>query len=209
MTKAEATYWKEYIERVITSRLSTLTNVEIDAAQIRTFADRHMQLITGQQLLPQTIFRIFVEEFAPISEWQEQLRELMEEFNGPYVALTDEEMDAIFELDPEDNEQNGGSSGDGENEEQVPALNRDKWIFVEGEGNLANQVNAVSFMLWFTYSNYAVWSNDDFSLKIVTESATPEVGDRAMVYIYGYNNKPESIEIPANSPLIVKTVNLE
>lgn len=127
----------------------------------------------------------------------------------PYVALSDSEMDAIFELDPEDNEQNGGSSGDGENEEQVPTLNRDKWIFVEGEGNLANQVNAVSFMLWFTYSDYAVWSNDDFSIKIVTESATPEVGDRAMVYIYGYDNKPESVEIPANSPLIVKTVNLE
>jgi hypothetical protein len=100
MTKAEATYWKEYIERVITSRLSTLTNVEIDAAQIRTFADRHMELITGQQLLPQTIFRIFVEEFAPISEWQEQLRELMEEFNGPYMALTDSEMDAIFGITP-------------------------------------------------------------------------------------------------------------
>ena len=100
MTPNEAAYIKAYIESVITSRLSQLTDVEVSAAQIRTFAERHMALVTGQQMLPQQIFRLFCKEFAPILKWQQELAEQMDEFHGPYELLTDAEMDAIFGITP-------------------------------------------------------------------------------------------------------------
>lgn len=78
MTSEEAIYWKTYIDRIVAEKLSVLNSSQQEAVRIRHFADSYMQCINGQQLLPQTVFRQFVEMFAHIPAMQESLEQMQE-----------------------------------------------------------------------------------------------------------------------------------
>lgn len=62
MTIEEATYFKEYIDKRLNELLGQLTKAEGDTLQGRLFAERYMRDIVGQQMLPQMVFRSFLEE---------------------------------------------------------------------------------------------------------------------------------------------------
>lgn len=62
MTIEEATYFKEYIDKRLNELLGRLTKAEGDTLQGRLFAERYMRDIVGQQMLPQMVFRSFLEE---------------------------------------------------------------------------------------------------------------------------------------------------
>ncbi len=62
MTIAEAQYFKDYIDSKLDEIFNKLSQVEVDTLKARTFADRHMVGITGQQMLPQEVFRTFLSE---------------------------------------------------------------------------------------------------------------------------------------------------
>lgn len=79
MTSEEAIYWKTYIDRVVAEKLSVLNNSQQDAVRIRQFADSFMQGINGQQLLPQSVFRQFIEMFAHIPAMEGQTQEMLRE----------------------------------------------------------------------------------------------------------------------------------
>lgn len=78
MTSAEAIYWKTYIDRVVAEKLSMLNSSQQDAVRIRQFADSFMQGINGQQLLPQSVFRQFIDMFAHIPTIQEDIEKMQE-----------------------------------------------------------------------------------------------------------------------------------
>lgn len=78
MTSAEAIYWKTYIDRVVAEKLSMLNSSQQDAVRIRQFADSFMQGVNGQQLLPQSVFRQFVDTFAHIPTIQEDIEKMQE-----------------------------------------------------------------------------------------------------------------------------------
>ena len=81
MTKEEAIYWKRFIVKTIEERLPQVTVSDLDAARIRDFAKENMTLITGQQELPQTVFRKFLELFEKIPQMQEDIEKAQEEIN--------------------------------------------------------------------------------------------------------------------------------
>lgn len=83
MTPEEALYWKNYIDRVISEKLYLDEVSEKDARRISEFAKKYMQTITGQQFLPQGIFREFLELFASIPQLQEQLIEIVLNITAP------------------------------------------------------------------------------------------------------------------------------
>ncbi|MBQ6724038.1 MAG: hypothetical protein IJQ84_05950 [Paludibacteraceae bacterium] len=78
MTKEEAIYWKNYIDKVVSEKLDTLEVSDADAIRISDFAKRYMQVITGQQYVPQGLFREFLELFAKIPAIQEEIRQMQE-----------------------------------------------------------------------------------------------------------------------------------
>lgn len=81
MNTEEALYWKEYIDRVVAEKLSVLNSSQQDAIRIRQFAESHMRGITGQQLLPQAVFRQFLEMFANIPALQGNIQQMQESLN--------------------------------------------------------------------------------------------------------------------------------
>lgn len=81
MNKQEATYWKRFIIKTIEEKLSTIKTSDEDAIRISQFAEQHMQLITGQQMLPQRVFREFLELFAHIPEIQADIEHAQEIIN--------------------------------------------------------------------------------------------------------------------------------
>ncbi len=64
MTIAEAQYLKDYIDSKLNETFSKLSQKDVDTLKARTFADRHMVGITGQQMLPQEVFRTFLSEVS-------------------------------------------------------------------------------------------------------------------------------------------------
>lgn len=110
MTKQEAVYWKRFIEEMITERLPYYRVTDEEAQRISEFATHYMQTITGQQPLPQSVFRKFLEIFgsipaiqedilkaqAEISAWLEKLEDLATETNA--TANKEEILNAIAEL---------------------------------------------------------------------------------------------------------------
>lgn len=81
MTAEEALYWKNYIDRTVADKLSMLNSSQQDAVRIRQFADSYMGGITGQQLLPQAVFRKFLEMFSNIPAMQGNIEQMQETLN--------------------------------------------------------------------------------------------------------------------------------
>lgn len=81
MNTEEALYWKNYIDRTVAEKLSVLNSSQQDAVLIRQFADSYMSGITGQQLLPQAVFRKFLEMFSNIPAMQGNIEQMQETLN--------------------------------------------------------------------------------------------------------------------------------
>lgn len=79
MTPKEAEFFKGYIDWQLNRIFSHKTSEEVSGLFASTFADRYMATITGQQLLPQTTFRQFLEEFDGFTK---ELTDLVEKFNS-------------------------------------------------------------------------------------------------------------------------------
>lgn len=79
MNKEEAKYWRSFIYRVIEEKLPTIETTDADAIRIKEFVDHHMSTITGQQMLPQRVFRDFVEIFSHIPALQAAIQEAQED----------------------------------------------------------------------------------------------------------------------------------
>ena len=118
MTKQEATYWKNFIIQIVEERLPQIELSDLESLQISEFEKKHMPTITGQQMLPQSVFREFLRVFSPISAIQGEILQaqeacvameerLQEYIDGldDYAALTDEELDAI--VNGEEEEESG------------------------------------------------------------------------------------------------------
>lgn len=101
MTKQEAVYWKKFILKVIEEKLPTIKTSDEDAKAISEFAQHHMQTITGQQMLPQSVFRKFLEIFGHIPAIQEEINKAMEELDAWLHNLPEEctvaEIYAMFD----------------------------------------------------------------------------------------------------------------
>lgn len=78
MKTEEALYWKEYIDKQIANKFAELTSIKKDNGVTRSFADRYMRTITGQQKLPQHIFRTFLKEvdFTSVDSISRQIADL-------------------------------------------------------------------------------------------------------------------------------------
>lgn len=99
MTELEAVYWKRYIDKVLSEKLDGLSVSEHDALRISEFAERYMTLVTGQQMLPQAIFRQFLELFSHIPEIQEDIRKAQEEVAQMLLRLPEEcTVEEIYEM---------------------------------------------------------------------------------------------------------------
>lgn len=93
MTTEEALYWKSYIDRVVAEKLSVLNSPQQDAVRIKEFAESYMRGITGQQLLPQGVFRQFLEMFAHIPAMQGNLEQIQTEINETLEGLQESEAE--------------------------------------------------------------------------------------------------------------------
>lgn len=94
MTKEEAIYWKNYIDKVVSERLDALEVSDADAIHISDFAKRYMQVMTGHQYVPQGLFREFLELFAKIPVIQDEIKQMQEELAASFPeSCTDKEME--------------------------------------------------------------------------------------------------------------------
>lgn len=100
MNTEEALYWKGYIDKVVADKLATMDSSDAKALEISRFADSYMKLISGQQFLPQGVFREFLRLFGTIPDQQEKLNERIAwlEENLPFEECTDEEIYDMFDL---------------------------------------------------------------------------------------------------------------
>ncbi len=112
MTTEEATYFKEYIERRLSELLAVKSDDEKQELRIKDFAERYMQTITGQDALPQSTFRMFLDEFYEISganydeATEEDILDMFnntggdtppeEEYPCDYDEVTNEDIDNLF-----------------------------------------------------------------------------------------------------------------
>lgn len=87
MTAEEALYWKGYIDKIVTEKLAVLNSSQQDAIRIRQFAESYMGGITGQQLLPQSVFRKFLELFSHIPATQGNIEQMQETLNETVEQL--------------------------------------------------------------------------------------------------------------------------
>lgn len=114
MTRQEALYWKEFIEKIIDERVPLIKRTDVDERRISDFAQRFMATITGQQYLPQGVFREFLELFAGIPEIQEEIAQAQERINAwlenlpeecteseIYAMWSERESDYPFRMDAE------------------------------------------------------------------------------------------------------------
>lgn len=90
MTKKEAIYWKKFIEKIINERLPLMTPGTEEAIAISQFASQHMATITGQQMLPQYVFREFLDLFANIPVIQERIEQAQAEIDEWLLNLPTE-----------------------------------------------------------------------------------------------------------------------
>lgn len=97
MTEREAIYWKRYIYNVITEKINSLRVSDADAALVSSFIEHHMLTVSGQQMLPQSVFREFVMVFSRIPEMQEDIARAQEEITAWMDGLGDanEKLDAL------------------------------------------------------------------------------------------------------------------
>lgn len=67
MTREEREYFYKQLHKMFENWAAQHSDIgNVCVAQLDTFADRYMQSITGQQLLPQTVFRAFLEEYRDV-----------------------------------------------------------------------------------------------------------------------------------------------
>lgn len=97
MTPEEALYWKNYIDRVISEKLYLDEVSEKDARRISEFAKKYMQTITGQQFLPQGIFREFLELFSSIPQLQEEIKQAQDEIYDTISGCDDKDMEQLLD----------------------------------------------------------------------------------------------------------------
>ena len=101
MTKQEALYWKNFIYRTIEERVPYVKVTTEEARVISDFASRFMVTITGQQYLPQGIFREFLDIFKNIPAIQEEIEIAQEEIRVFLEHLpepcTKKEVEQIFD----------------------------------------------------------------------------------------------------------------
>ena len=65
MTREERAYWYKQLKKMFEEWVATTTPENI-SSDLSYFEDKHMQTITGQQPLPQDVFRVFLREYVPI-----------------------------------------------------------------------------------------------------------------------------------------------
>ena len=99
MTTEEALYWKGYIDNEIARKLATMNANQTDALRISRFANSYMQLITGQQFLPQGIFREFLEMFENIPALQGNIQEMQEKLDESIRNLQNAESEISDKAD--------------------------------------------------------------------------------------------------------------
>ena len=113
MTKEEAIYWKSFILRTIEERLPQIEVSDLEAYEISEFANKYMQTITGQQMLPQGVFREFLRIFAKIPEMQSEIaeaqvhvQEMIEHIDEliDWTPITEEQIAALFPEEQTPNE---------------------------------------------------------------------------------------------------------
>lgn len=73
MTIKEAQYFKKYIDGRLNDILGAMTQQQLNTLQGQRFAARFMGDIKGQQMLPQSVFRQFLNEID-FSEAQQPLQ---------------------------------------------------------------------------------------------------------------------------------------
>ena len=81
MTQKEAVYWRNFIEKIIDEKVPYIKRSDVDSRKISDFAQRFMVTITGQQYLPQGIFRNFLSEFGDFPIVIDELKEAQEALN--------------------------------------------------------------------------------------------------------------------------------
>lgn len=99
MTPEEALYWKGYIDQLIADKCALGDSSYAKALEISRYADSYLELITGQQYLPQGVFREFLRLFADIPAQQEALNERIAwiKENLPFEECSEAEIYAMFE----------------------------------------------------------------------------------------------------------------
>lgn len=65
MTRQEREYWYNQLKKMFEEWVSTTTPENI-SSDLSLFEEKYMQSITGQQYLPQEVFRIFLGHYIPI-----------------------------------------------------------------------------------------------------------------------------------------------
>lgn len=102
MSKEEAIYWKAFIIRVIEEKIPLIQTTEADAIRISEFAKNYMEVITGQQYVPQGLFREFLEIFSHIPQIQKDIEqaqaEIREIIDGIVAELHPIPLDKIEAL---------------------------------------------------------------------------------------------------------------
>lgn len=66
MTREERQYFYKQLKKMFEEWLVTTTQTNIVYSDLTSFAEKYMQTITGQQYLPQDVFRVFLSEYVPI-----------------------------------------------------------------------------------------------------------------------------------------------
>ena len=66
MTREERQYFYKQLKKMFEEWLVTTTQTNIVYSDLTSFAEKYMQTITGQQFLPQDVFRVFLSEYVPI-----------------------------------------------------------------------------------------------------------------------------------------------
>lgn len=101
MRKEEAVYWKSFILKTIEERLPKIEVSDLIGYEISEFEKHHMQTITGQQMLPQNVFRDFLQTFEKIPAIQEEIIRAQERISVWLERLPEEstirEVEGIFD----------------------------------------------------------------------------------------------------------------
>ena len=69
MSSEEAKYFKDYIDACIRSEIEALTRQDVQLAELSQFEESYMQGVSGQQLLPQGVFRQFIRQMCNYKTW--------------------------------------------------------------------------------------------------------------------------------------------
>jgi len=213
MTPEEAKYFLDQIDKKIAEALSALTTSQQQQGKAKVFAEKYMQRITGQQFVPQDLFRKFLKDVdysnveeaieaaeaataavntlrEKVRETEEGLGEAVTAIENLLVALTAlrgkiaEVEQAIPEVTPYDTETVERAIDNHETDYYTYMSDLDvREVMIRHSEDDTDEKEGVDQPIY-------CWITDETHTEIFTLSEHPEEGDKIYYYI---NNQEAGI----------------